>query len=299
MTALASPGAGGAGLRLGLDTTVLAALDRLSLPSRRPVLGAPGQRRSRRTGGSTEFADFRAYTPGDDFRRVDWNAYARQDRLVLRLHSAEEDVTLTLWVDTSTSMAFGDPPKLRCAARLAGALAYVALAGDDRVALSTVGDAAVRRMPPVQGRRAAPRVWEALDGLRSGGGTDLASVGRARRAPGIGVLISDFLAAAGLESALAALRAAHQEPVLLRILAPQELAPPLSGDLRLIDAETGGAVEVTVTPALLRDHRARLRQRTDALRALAARHHAPFVDLVSDVTLGGALTACRAAGLLR
>lgn len=299
MTGVAGPGAGGVALRLGLDAAALAMLDRLSLPSRRPVLGAPGQRRSQRTGGSTEFADFRPYAPGDDFRRVDWNAYARQDRLVLRLHSAEEDVTLTLWVDTSTSMGFGGPPKLRCAARLAAGLAYVALAGDDRVALSTISDAAVRRVPPVQGRRAAPRVWDALDGLCSGGGTDLASVGRARRAPGIGVLISDFLAAAGVEAALAALRAAHQEPVLLRILAPEEVAPQLSGDLRLIDAETGGAVEVTVTPALLRDHRARLRQRTDALRALATRHHAPFVDLISNVSLADALASCRAVGLLR
>ncbi|MGA8522891.1 MAG: DUF58 domain-containing protein, partial [Candidatus Dormiibacterota bacterium] len=125
MTSPAASAGIAAARALGLTPEVLSLFDRMTLPSRRPVLGDAGQRRSRRTGGSVEFADFRAYVPGDDFRRVDWNAYARHERLIVRLHSADEDVTLTLWLDTSASMTYGDPSKLHAAASLAGALAYV------------------------------------------------------------------------------------------------------------------------------------------------------------------------------
>src|SRR5205085_462051 len=98
------------------------------LAGRRVPTGASaGQWRSRATGSSVEFADYRTYTPGDDYRRIDWNAYARLERLFMRLYRAEENLSLAVVVDTSTSMTWGRPPKARLAAQLAGALSYIAL----------------------------------------------------------------------------------------------------------------------------------------------------------------------------
>src|SRR5207247_1340610 len=108
-------------------------LEGLALPVRRAVSGQmAGARRSRKRGRSIEFADFRNYTPGDDFRLIDWNAYARLDRFMLRLFTAEEELPLSLFVDLSGSMDWGTPNKAVTARRLAGAIAYVALAALDR-----------------------------------------------------------------------------------------------------------------------------------------------------------------------
>src|SRR5438046_10166782 len=96
---------------------------------RRAVSGQMGgERRSRKRGQSVEFADFRNYTPGDDFRLIDWNAYARLDRFMLRLFVAEEELTLILFVDLSGSMDWGSPIKAVTARRLAVGLGVVARA---------------------------------------------------------------------------------------------------------------------------------------------------------------------------
>jgi len=124
-----------------LEPKFLAQLDRLSLVSRRLRAGQiQGERRSPNRGGSVEFADFRTYAPGDDFRQIDWNAYARLERLFVKLFVAEEDLTVHLLLDASQSMAWGEPDKWRFGRRLAAALGYVALVGLDRVT-----GAAVRR----------------------------------------------------------------------------------------------------------------------------------------------------------
>src|SRR5512143_1454155 len=113
-----------------LSPSFLATLDRLTLVSRRARMGKfKGERRSPRRGGSVEFADFRTYATGDDFRQIDWNAYARLERLFVKLFVAEEDLTVHLWLDASRSMAWGEPQKFHFARRLAAALGYVALVG--------------------------------------------------------------------------------------------------------------------------------------------------------------------------
>lgn len=188
--------AGAAASGLGITPDLLRALDRLTLPSRRAVLGASaGQRRSRHYGSSLDLADYRAYVPGDDIRRLDWGAYARLGRLLVRLYEGEEDTCVTLWVDTSASMAWDPAGKERPARGLAGALAYLALAADDRAACIGFAGRVVGRTGPLRGKRSAPRLWTALAALPRGVGTDwwvVASV--ARSVPrGVAVVISDFL----------------------------------------------------------------------------------------------------------
>src|SRR5207253_10761530 len=124
-----------------LEASVLQRLDSLALLTRRPMAtGRPGRRRSPLAGASMEFADYRHYAPGDDFRRIDWKAYARLERLFLRIFEAEENLTVTVLIDCSDSMYQGTPSKANLAIKLAAALAYVALKCEDNVIIGALTD---------------------------------------------------------------------------------------------------------------------------------------------------------------
>ena len=275
-------------MSLGLSPSLLSRLDRLTFRSRRSVLGTgAGQRLSPRPGTSAEFSDFRTYVAGDDYRRLDWSAYARLDRLMLRLYLGEEDLSVHLFVDTSDSMRWGRPPKDVASRSIAGALAYVALTGLDRVSVTGFADRVTASLRPQRGRQSCPRVWNTLGSLGSGTAGDfrslLATAGSLR--PGISVIISDFLTDSDLGPILAALRSARQQVVLLQVLAPQELDPDVTGDVALTDVETGASVEVTVTPALLQNYREALDEHTVRLMALARAHQALWHRIRSDAPL--------------
>lgn len=266
------------------DETFLRRLDRLMLVSRRARAGQlKGERRSPKRGQSIEFADYRPYTPGDDFRQIDWNVYARLERFYLKLFVEEEDLTVHLLVDTSESMDWGEPNKLWTAARLAGALGYIALAGLDRVTAFSFGGAPVRtaqgasvgkrRVPSVVGtasevfparrrRESAPALFAFLQNLEGSGTTRLRDhlrryAGGARN-PGPLLLVSDLLDP-DWQDGLRALLARRFDITVLHVLAPDELEPALSGDLRLRDVETGAALEVTIDEALLERYRTNVR----------------------------------------
>ncbi|HUJ77297.1 MAG TPA: DUF58 domain-containing protein, partial [bacterium] len=122
------------------DREFLRKLESLAFLSRRLYRGqARGAHTSVRRGTSLDFADFRGYQPGDDFRTIDWGIYGRLDKLVVRLYAEEEDLSIHLLVDASASMSFGAPPKFDYARRLAAALGYVGIGSLDRVGVSTFG----------------------------------------------------------------------------------------------------------------------------------------------------------------
>jgi uncharacterized protein (DUF58 family) len=271
-----------AGAALGLTPQVLRGLERLTLPSRRAVVGASaGQRRARRYGSSLDLADYRAYAPGDDIRRLDWGAYARLDRLFLRLYAAEEDACVTMWVDTSASMAWDPVRKERAARGLAGAIAYLALAADDRAACIGFAGGVVGRAGPVTGKSAAPRLWTALAAFPGGGMTDWGAIGAAARSVprGVAVVLSDFLTEDLPKQALASLRMAGHEVVLVQVLSPLELLPELRGELRLVDTETAASVELTLGEAAIAAYDEARAAHTRSLRALAASHEARLVTV--------------------
>lgn len=254
------------------DEVFLRKLERLSIVCRRARAGQiQGERRSPKRGQSVEFADFRPYVPGDDFRRIDWNAYARLERFFIKLFIEEEDLTVHLLVDTSRSMDWGEPSKLRYALRATGALGYIALAGLDRVTVTGFDQELGQVFRPHRGRRQALALFDFLNGLRSGeeATTDLtASLRRyASSVSHVGplLLISDMLDP-GWKEALRALVARRFEVTVLHILAPDEVAPSLEGDLRLVDAETGEPCEVTADYATLSRYRENLAFWRDELR---------------------------------
>src|SRR5437899_13088309 len=216
-----------------LEPALLRRLESLALRVRRAVSGQMGgERRSRRRGQSVEFADFRNYTPGDDFRLIDWNAYARLDRFMLRLFVAEEELPLSLFLDLSGSMDWGRPNKADTARRLAGAVAYVALAALDRVRLTVFAEGPTAGGAPYRGRHAAAGLFARIQSFPAGGPTDYARLVApiTRQRPGMAVLITDGLGASPVEPAITALRLARQEGAVLQLLAPQEVALDWTGD---------------------------------------------------------------------
>lgn len=284
-----------------LDPTVfdegfLRQLERLLLLLRAPVRGGlKGGRRSVKRGQSVEFADYRDYALGDDLRQLDWNVYARLEKLFVKLFVEEEDVTITILIDASTSMTAGRPEKLLFAKRAAAALGYIGLASEDRVAVSALGGRSSRRQTPLRGSGRVFRLLSNLSAIQPATGTtDLVAAARHAAAQlhgrGVVVLMSDLLDP-GADRVIRELAATRSELIILHILSPDELDPPLEGDLRLVDAETGDGVDITADLATLDAYRNRLAAWKAGFADLAAKRRASYVDLASDVPLNDLIFA--------
>ncbi len=232
-----------------LEPRFLAALERLQLGTRRRLTGRfGGEHRSLRHGTSLDFADYREYRPGDDFRRIDYPLYARTDQLFIRLFEAEDDVAVRLVVDRSASMRFHG--KLPTAVRLAAVLGFVALVRRDVVTLSVFPDGGAPRR--YTGRHATGALFTDLGALDPAGraeiGAEAAAVVAAAATRGLTVIVSDLLGP-GWETAIDRLPGRGDSVVVLHVLAPEELRPSVVGDLELEDAETGEQLSVSLSPA--------------------------------------------------
>ncbi|MDQ3870292.1 MAG: DUF58 domain-containing protein [Chloroflexota bacterium] len=272
------------------DEEFLRQLERLMLVSRSAVQGGlKGVRRSSRRGQSVEFADFRNYTLGDDLRSLDWNVYARLERLFVKLFVEEEDVTVHLLLDASGSMGTGSPDKLLFAKRAAAALAYVGLASYDRISLAVLQGRTARRFPSLRGTGRVFRVLADLSGIRPApGATDLAAASRHYAAQliqrGPLVLISDLFDA-NAERAIGELAATRCEVSVLHTLSPDELDPPLEGDLRLVDHETGAGVDITADLGTLGAYRTRLAVWQSELESVCAKRRAAYAPVSTTLPL--------------
>src|SRR6187401_1136288 len=154
------------GSSLLLDPSFMARLDQLDLMSRKMLAGKmKGERRSKRRGQSVEFADYRNYTVGDDLRFIDWNIYARLDKLFLKMFMEEEDLALHILIDTSKSSDFGTPNKLQYMKQVAAALGYVGLVNYNRVSLAAVSSRLVIESGGLRGRRKVPQMLGFIDSL--------------------------------------------------------------------------------------------------------------------------------------
>jgi uncharacterized protein (DUF58 family) len=235
------------------------------LASRRAKSSARGERRSRARGQSVEFADYRTYVHGDDFRYLDWNLYGRLERLFLKLYEEERELPVRIFLDASESMTFGEPRKFDFARQVAAAIGYVALCGFDRVSVlpfpapsDEAGSGPARRtaelaargaLRSVRGKKSALHFFQNLSSLTAGGPAQLNEALRRgaieARQTGLAVVLSDFLDPAGYEPGLTALVGRGFQVDVVQILSPEELAPTSYGDLRLVDSETGGTQDVT------------------------------------------------------
>jgi len=222
--------------------------------SRRFTNRGRGEHLAAKGGTSTEFCDYRDYTPGDDVRFVDWNIFARTERPYLKQFHHEEERHVAVLVDTSRSMMFEG--KLELARRVAAALGVIALGGNERVSAGALGSAGGEsRMAPARGRSGRPRLFGFLENI-AGGGSAPVEQGieeflRRHSGRGTAIVISDFLTAGDLRRAFNLLHSAGLEIFALQILGPTELAPELTDDHRLVDCETLGHLDISSTGDLL------------------------------------------------
>ena len=263
------------------DEKTLRKLEQLALVANHVRAGAiKGERRSTRRGTSIEFADYRNYTRGDDLRRVDWNIFARLERPFVKLLEEEEDLAVHLLLDASASMNWphddSAPPqvhKFTFARRLLAGLAYIALTGGDRLSIVALG-ARPQQWGPGRGSARVLEMLAAVEGFAASGDTDLNAALRdyALRGgrPGLCIVISDFFSPTGYEDGLSALQSRGHEVALIHTLAPDEVNPPLTGDLRLVDVETTAGQDVTVDAALRDLYQRRLEAWRDSMQAHCA-----------------------------
>lgn len=277
----------------GLDPATLARLSGVGLTARRPsALPSPGRRPSRRHGSSPEFADYRDYAPGDDLRRVDWNAYARLDRLYLRLYRAEHAGSVALYLDRSASMTFGG--KSATAGRIAAILAYTALHSHDRISVAALGGPA---LPPQSGHQAIPRVFRFISEQMTapaGDSTGPISAG----GPGTALLISDLLTDDDWRTNLLYLRSAGCEVGIIQILAPEEITPDLRGEFQLRDVESGETVDVSGSANLDRLYRQALDSYLAGIRDFCRRREMNYALIPSDTNDAGILRHLQSAGIV-
>ena len=292
--------------RLHLDPGFLRRLERLAIVARRTLKGAgPGERRSRRHGGTVEFADYRGYAPGDDTRRIDWYAYARLGHLFLKLYLEEQDLAVHLLLDQSASMGTGTPEKLDYARQLALALGYVALAAGDRVQVRAFrGGERGRPLGPLRGRNDLVRLIEHLEeDPEAAGRTSLAGAVRSFLAGhpshGVVIVLSDLLDPEW-EPALLRLRHSGHEPLVMQVLAPDELEPEVERDHELLDAETGEVVPVALDQTAVAAYRAAVEAFLTRVETTCTRSGIGWVLARTDVPLEElVLRAMRGRALLR
>ena len=288
-----------------LDPEFLARLEQLELVSRKIFLGRlKGERRSKRKGQSVEFADYRNYVVGDDLRHLDWNLFARLDRLFIRLFMEEEDLHFYILLDNSLSMDFGTPSKLHYARQVAAALAFVGLVNLDRVVIEAFNDRLTQTLPPARGRRSLWRVLEFLQKVEPAGPSDLR---RALRTfslkcsgKGIVVVLSDFMDKGGYEDALRYLVTRQLDIYAIHILSQEEIEPEIVGDLKLVDIEDEDVAEVTVSAPLLKRYKQNLAAYRAALNEFCTRRGIAYLFTSNQVPFERlVLTALRQRGLVR
>ena len=265
-----------------------------------------------------EFADFRKYEVGDDFRHVDWNIYARLDRLILRQFVEEEDVRIDILIDQSRSMHFGQPiSKFDCARKTAAALAFVGVSSLDRVGVSAFDSTIRAKMRAMRGRGRLLSLLSFLAGLgedeqeegaserergpaeagrqsrtqtqatEKGIVTNLSSVLRGYQKltlrPGILFVISDFLDPGDFRSEMKLLASRGFDLNLIQVLAPEEVRPEVGGDLLLVDSETDEAREITANERVVAGYLSALSQFTRSLESFCRGNAIGYTLITADI----------------
>ncbi len=284
----------------------LTRLEYLSIISKRVFRGSLlAQRRTMQLGSGIEFSDHREYTPGDDIRYLDWNVYARHGDLLLKRFQEEQDLHIYLLLDCSRSMGFGDSPKFDLARRLIAALAYIALAGLDRICVLSFADGVVDEFPLTRGKARILSLMKFLESQQvSGSDTNLGramqGVLQRSRRNGIAVVVSDLFDEHGFQPGLDQLRYRQFDGHVLQLHDAREADPALLGDVELLDIETESLRKVTVTEKNLRAYKELFQNHQRAVREYCRNHGlgctqsdatTPFDELIlrmmREVGMGG------------
>jgi uncharacterized protein (DUF58 family) len=282
-----------------ISPALMARLESLQIHSRHRLAGKfGGEHVSRRYGNTVDFADFREYHHGDDFRRIDYHVLARLDQVLIKLYEADDEVTLRILVDTSASMAIGG--KLDQAKRLAAALGFVAMTAHDAVTVQTFP--ASGPPPRFAGRSAVPAFLAYLESLSPAGLTPFAEaashlLGRSAL-PGVTVVLSDLLTPEW--RSLVNLRAGGSDVLIVHLLCEEDLEPDHTGDLQLVDTEDRKRLTVSVTDETALAYRSRVNTWREEVKKTASASGSMYVPVDSRADVEQVLLQTwRRAGVLR
>lgn len=273
-----------------LTSELIAKLDPLDLSSKRVFFGKlKGERRSKKRGQSVEFADHRPYADGDDIRHIDWNILARLDQFFLKLFLEEEDLSLQLVIDCSASSDCGEPSKFLFMQKAIMALGYVGLVNLNRVSATAMGPgpgSVMTSLRDLRGKRRSHDLANWICSLNPGGTFSFREaaerIAMARRGKGLMLVFSDFFFKEGYEQGLRRLVGHGYDVFVVQVLSPQEVEPPITGDLRLRDIEDGDMAEVTISAPLLKRYKAMLGAYCEQMRTFCARRDLTLITVRSD-----------------
>lgn len=300
------------------DEAFLRRLERLSFRTVPSLRGTPlGERRSRNLRPALDFSDHRPYSHGDDLRHVDWNAYGRHEELFVKLGEASQSVNIHILLDCSRSMAWTPAGKSTtpkpityskwdAARRLAGALAYLGLAGGERIEITPFGHTLAGGFGPTEGKRRVIPVLKFLSSItplaplkRGGqrasetGGLDdsLNSYARTHPAGGLLVIISDLLDTAtsprpapqeGVGEGLRHLLPPRWQVLVIHLLTEEEVHPTLEGDYDLQDTETGESLPFHLNDTTLTQYRLRVRKWCAELQSVCGQRGATYTRVLAE-----------------
>ena len=267
------------------DARLRAQLERLAIVSGRPHGHLhPGGRRSRKTGSSIEFADYRPYTTGDDFRQIDWNIYARSNDLFVKTRESEESLVVHLLLDSSASMATGDPPKFEIARRIVASLGWVALTSHDYLTVTVIGGESDQLLPVQQGRASIRHFYDFLESHRPRGLTQLAASARAHGARGhphgVAVLVSDLLSEDATE-AVGLLAERGHELSVIHVLDSNFMQPNFAEEVELVDVEGGANLELFGGPGLNASFKDTVAEWINEMQTFCSRRNVRYITIDS------------------
>lgn len=276
--------------QLKIEESLLRRLERLSLATRRTLSGSPnsGEHPSRQRLPASIFSEHRPYSPGDDYRHVDWNAYARHEQIVVKLGEAEQDINVHVLIDHSRSMAWGSPAKLVAAQQLAAAIGYIALAHSDRVQITSFGAGATASFGPAQGKGRAIEMLRFIGSIRAAERTEftrtLQAYARQHERGGLLAICSDLLTtpAESLDDLLRAFAPPRWQILVLHTLDPRELVPVRGGAVEVEDAETGERVPLTLDEATLAAYTRNVADWQAQIASACARRGATYARISTD-----------------
>jgi uncharacterized protein (DUF58 family) len=238
---------------LRFEDDFLKKLEHLHVVSKQTFAGQNrADRLTSRRGRGLEFADHRPYAHGDDFRHIDWKAYKRLNRLLLRLFDEEQDLPIYILVDASGSMS--EPAKFDLARRLTAAFCYIGLAHLDRLTILSFDSTLRIETAPGRGKGRMVSVFALLEKMETSGTTDLRQACRqfaSRPRPrGLTIVISDFLDPQGVDVGLKLLRTLGHDVLAVHVRSQVDRDAGTLGEVRFEDAETGEGRDIDVTPQL-------------------------------------------------
>ena len=272
------------------STDFLNKLEQLRIQSQKPVRGKyRGERRSQNRGTGLEFTDFRRYEPGDDLRYLDWNVYARLEKPFIKLFQVDEELSVSILIDTSQSMAFGQPSKLEYAKQIAYALGYITLANSDRLFLYTLSDRLSSVLPSTYGKSQYIRIEKALSTIQQGGKTNLneclTHLSVYQPKVGVVAILSDYLDSNGYTEGINTLLGRGYTVSLIHIQCSEEieLLPP--GEWQLEDSETGETKEITINDETLQHFRGEMNTFCSTLQNFCIQKGINYINLSTEMEI--------------